>query len=174
MNDPGNRSRAGCCAGAAPGAPGRPRAASRRRAQSRRHAARTTLALYAAVATGSAIGGTLRAIASLLIHAHAAPGFPWGTLFANVTGSFLIGFYATLTGPDGRIFASTRQRQFFMTGICGGYTTFSVFSLETFELFLRDAPGAAALNVGVSLAGWLAAVWLGHRLATVLNRLRRS
>jgi PII-like signaling protein len=55
----------------------------------------------------------------------------------NVFGSFIIGFFATLTGPDGRVMASTETRQFVMVGICGGYTTFSSFSLQTLETGAR-------------------------------------
>jgi CrcB protein len=130
--------------------------------------------LYAVVAFGTVIGGVLRAVASVAIHAHLGPGFPWGTLLVNVTGSFAIGFYATLSGPEGRIFAGTRQRQFVMTGICGGYTTFSIFSLETFQLARAGDLSAAGINVGLSVVTWLAAVWFGHVLATGLNRLRGS
>lgn len=126
------------------------------------------------VAFGSAIGGVLRAIASLVIQADTGPDFPWSTLFVNVTGSLAIGFYATLTGPDGRLFAGSHQRQFVMTGICGGYTTFSVFSLETMTLAQDGDLPSAALNVGVSIVGWLVAVWLGFILATGLNRLKGS
>jgi fluoride exporter len=128
--------------------------------------------LYALVAFGSVIGGVLRAVASLMIHMHLGSGFPWGTLFVNITGSLAIGFYATLTGPEGRLFPGTRQRQFVMTGICGGYTTFSAFSLETFQLAQAGDLSAAGINVGLSLVSWLAAVWLGHVLATGLNRLK--
>ena len=65
---------------------------------------------------------------------HIGETFPWGTLIVNVTGSFVIGFFATLTGPDGRVFVGSKARQFVMTGICGGYTTFSSFSLQTLKL----------------------------------------
>jgi CrcB protein len=61
-----------------------------------------------------------------------------------------------------------------MTGICGGYTTFSVFSLETFQLARAGDLSAAGINVGLSVVTWLAAVWFGHVLATGLNRLRGS
>jgi CrcB protein len=61
-----------------------------------------------------------------------------------------------------------------MTGICGGYTTFSVFSLETFRLVQAGDLPSVGLNVGISIVGWLAAVWLGHMLATGLNRLKGS
>lgn len=134
---------------------------------------RQRLELYAVVALGSVIGGVLRALVSLAFLAVCGTGFVWPTLFVNVTGSFVIGFYAALTGPDGRLFAGPRQRQFVMTGICGGYTTFSMFSLETLELWQTNIPAAAAaLNVAVSVITWLGAVWLGYGLAMRLNRLK--
>jgi CrcB protein len=110
----------------------------------------------------------------MTLTALAGPAFPWGTLFVNVTGSLAIGFYAALAGPDGRLFAGTRQRQFVMTGICGGYTTFSVFSLETLRLAQSGNLSAAGLNIALSIFGSLAAVWLGHGLGTRLNRLKGS
>src|SRR5258708_39934239 len=68
--------------------------------------------------------------------------FPWGTLIVNVSGSFVIGFFATLTAPDGRFLVGTTARQFVMGGICGGYTTFSSFSLPTLNL----APGGEVVR----------------------------
>src|SRR5438094_1075704 len=126
-----------------------------------------TAILYGYVVAGSVLGGVSRYLLSLLIQA--VPGFPWATLFVNVTGSFIIGFYSTLSGPDGRLFASARQRQFVMTGFCGGYTTFSTFSLETFNLFRSGSTSAAATYIAVSVVCWLLAVWLGHMLAARLN-----
>jgi CrcB protein len=148
-----------------------PAAAIRPPGHAYRAGLKDTLALYGIVALGTAIGGVLRALASVAALAVLGPGFPWGTLFVNVTGSFAIGFYATLTAPDGRVFAGTRQRQFVMTGICGGFTTFSVFSLETFRLAIAGDLAMAGVNIGVSIAAWLGAVWLGHRLASRINRL---
>lgn len=141
---------------------------------SRRRAAVDAARLYVLVGLGSMIGGVLRALASLAAIAFLGPGFPWGTLVVNLLGSFAIGFYATLTGPDGRVFARTGQRQFVMAGICGGFTTFSVFSLETLRLVQDRALGLAALYVFVSLVAWLGAVVLGHLLAQRLNRLGGS
>jgi CrcB protein len=131
-----------------------------------------TVVLYGYVAAGSVLGGVARYLLSLLIES--IPGFPWATLFVNVTGSFIIGFYSTFSGPDGRLFASARQRQFVMTGFCGGYTTFSTFSLETFGLLEAGMARTALLYIAVSIVTWLVAVWLGHALANRLNRLKGS
>jgi fluoride exporter len=133
---------------------------------------RNATILYVCVAIGGMLGSLARYLASLLIPPVA--GFPWATLFVNITGSFIIGFYSTLSGPDGRLFASTRQRQFVMTGFCGGYTTFSAFSLETFRLLHGGATGKALAYIVASVATWLVAVWLGHMLASRLNRLKGS
>lgn len=145
-----------------------------RAADSRWPAIRNSMALYAAVALGSVIGSVLRALASLALLQNFGPDFPWGTLFVNVTGSFVIGFYAAWTGPDGRMIVGPRQRQFVMTGICGGYTTFSAFSLETFQFLQAGRLPEAGLNVALSVVTWLVAVWLGHLLASRLNRLKGS
>jgi len=126
--------------------------------------------LYACVAAGSVLGGLARYLVSLLILPVSA--FPLATLFVNVTGSFIIGFYATLTGPDGRLFATAQQRQFVMTGLCGGYTTFSSFSLDTVRLLRAGMAETALLNIAVSVVTWLLAVWLGYAVANRLNRLK--
>jgi CrcB protein len=139
----------------------------------RRREAMDTAILYAYVGAGSVLGGWARYLAGVLLQP-AGPGFPWATLFVNITGSFVIGFYAALTAPDGRLLASTRQRQFVMTGFCGGYTTFSTFSLETFQLVRGGHLPIGAMNIAVSIVSWLAAAWLGHALATRFNRLKGS
>lgn len=127
--------------------------------------ARELLVLYAVVALGTVIGGVLRALVSVWAFNLLAPGFPWATLIANVAGSALIGFYAALTAPGGRRPAGPRQRQFVMSGVCGGFTTFSIFSLESLRLAQAAQWQAAGLNVGVSMLACLVAVWLGYVLA---------
>ncbi len=95
--------------------------------------------------------------------------FPWGTLAANVTGSFAIGFFATLTAPEGRWLVPASFRQFFILGLCGGYTTFSSFSQQTLALAEDGQWLKAGGNVLLSVTACLVAVWLGHLLAMSLN-----
>jgi fluoride exporter len=128
-------------------------------------------AMYGFVTMGGVIGSLLRWAVALVLPA-ADGGLPWATFFANATGCFAIGLYATLTGPDGRLFVGPRMRQFFTIGICGGYTTFSAFSLETFRFVLSGDVRSAAIYLAISLASWLAAVWLGDALALRLNNMR--
>ena len=130
--------------------------------------------IYLAVMLGSSLGASARFLCSLGLLAVLGSGFPWGTLAVNVAGSFLIGLYATLTEPGGRLLASPARRQFVLAGFCGGFTTFSIFSLETLFLFEARAFGLAAANVAGSLVLWLIAVWLGYRIGARLNRLRGS
>jgi CrcB protein len=97
--------------------------------------------------------------------------FPWGTIAVNVIGSFIIGFVATLTGPDGRLLVPSVARQFVMVGLCGGYTTFSSFSLQTLSL-IRDGDWLrAGANIGLSVVLCLLAVTAGHVAAALLNQL---
>ena len=124
------------------------------------------------VMLGSAMGGAARYWLSGLAAHHIGETFPIGTLIVNVTGSFVIGFFATLTGPDGRVFIGADARQFVMTGVCGGYTTFSSFSLQTLNLARDGEFALAGLNAVLSLALCLAAVWLGHVAASALNQLK--
>jgi CrcB protein len=128
--------------------------------------------LYLIVALGGALGSVLRFFVSQVVAERWGETFPWGTLAINITGSLAIGFIATLTGPDGRWFAGPPTRVFLMVGICGGYTTFSAFSLQTLNL----AQDGEWLRAGGYIAGsvvlCLAAVWFGHVLAAALNASR--
>jgi fluoride exporter len=127
------------------------------------------LAAYLVIGIGSAFGGWLRYACNLLGAALWGTSFPWTTIGVNILGSFVIGFFATLTGPEGRVLVGTLPRQFVMIGICGGYTTFSAFGLETFDLLRSGRPAAAAANVALSLALCLIAVAGGDVLARRLN-----
>lgn len=132
------------------------------------HALGAAIKLYLAVIAGGIIGSLVRWLVALAVPVTTS-GMPWATLFANVTGCFVIGFYAALSGPDGRLFAGPRTRQFVMTGICGGYTTFSGFSIEMLRLLMSGDTRLALIYLVFSLATWLAAVWLGDALAEWLN-----
>ena len=127
---------------------------------------------YVWIMLGSALGGGARYWCSGFAAHHFGETFPWGTLIVNVAGSFVIGFFATFTGPDGRLLVSTEARQFVMVGLCGGYTTFSSFSLQTLNLVRDGEMGRAGANIGLSVVLCLLSVWLGHAAAVSLNRLK--
>jgi len=128
--------------------------------------------LYLLVGLGGALGSVARFWLSGLVATHIGETFPWGTLVVNVTGSFIIGFVATITEPGGRIFAGAGTRQFVMTGVCGGYTTFSSFSLQTLNLARDGEWLRAGGNITGSVVACLVAVWLGHLAAAALNQLK--
>ena len=127
---------------------------------------------YFWIAVGSALGGIARFFVSGVTAQLVGETFPWGTVIVNVTGSFIIGFFATLTGPDGRVFVGTTGRQFVMIGICGGYTTFSSFSLQTLNLMNDGEWFYVGGNIVGSVVLCLAAVWAGHILALSINAMK--
>ena len=127
---------------------------------------------YVWIAIGSAIGGVARYWCSGVAARLIGETFPWGTLIVNVVGSFIIGFFATLTAPDGRVFASSTTRHFVMVGLCGGYTTFSSFSLQTLNLMNDGEWLQVGANISASVVLCLLAVWIGHVLAMSLNTMR--
>ena len=127
---------------------------------------------YIWVMIGSALGGGARYWCSGFIAQRIGETFPWGTLIVNVAGSFVIGFFATLTGPDGRFLVGTTARQFVMIGLCGGYTTFSSFSLQTLNLARDGEWLRAGGNIGLSVVLCLLAVWLGLIAAAALNQMK--
>ncbi|MBR2688904.1 MAG: fluoride efflux transporter CrcB [Aquamicrobium sp.] len=118
------------------------------------------------------LGGALGTLARYLVSWLALPisgQLPWGTIIINVTGSLLIGFFGTLTLAQGRYPVSEAVRLFVMIGICGGYTTFSSFSLQTLDLLRSGALVRAAVNIAASVALCTAAVAAGHLLASRFN-----
>jgi CrcB protein len=126
---------------------------------------------YLWVAIGGALGSVSRFWLSGLVAARFGETFPFGTLAINVTGSFVIGIFAALTIPEGRLDPQSRAfaTQFLMIGICGGYTTFSSFSLQTLNL-LRDREWFYALgNIFLSVVLCMIAVWLGYLLGAIFN-----
>ena len=127
------------------------------------------LTTYLWIAVGGALGSMARFWLAAFVAGIMGPQFPWGTILINILGSFVIGFFATFTGPGGRVIASFDARAFVMVGICGGFTTFSAFSLQTLDLARASHWAQAGANILLSVAVCLVAVWLGHLLATVLN-----
>lgn len=124
---------------------------------------------YLYVMLGGAIGTGARFWLSGVIAARYGETFPLGTLVVNVTGCFLVGVLATVVDPAGRFLVAPGTRQFLLLGICGGYTTFSSFSLQTLDL-VRDGDWLrASLNVSFSLILCLLATWLGRVVALALT-----
>ena len=137
---------------------------------------------YIWVALGGALGSAARYGISGFVAGRFGETFPWGTLIVNVSGSFLIGALAAFSGPDSRWIGTitfgrwalgpSDFRQLLMMGVCGGYTTFSSFSLQTLNL-VRDrewlyAGGNALLSVVLCLV----AVWLGYTLGALFNSMK--
>jgi fluoride exporter len=127
---------------------------------------------YVWVALGGALGTTARYWLSGVVARSVGETFPWGTMVINVSGSFVIGFFGALTGPDGRWFVGSNARQFVIIGICGGYTTFSSFSLQTLNLANDGEWFRAGANISLSVALCLIAVWAGVALASLINAMR--
>jgi len=118
------------------------------------------------------LGGALGTLARYLIGLVAIPisqDLPWGTIIINIVGSFIIGFFGTLTLAHGRFPASDNLRLFVMVGICGGFTTFSAFSLQTLDLLRAGAPFRAGVNIVVSVVLCVLSVALGHYIASQIN-----
>jgi CrcB protein len=118
------------------------------------------------------LGGALGSLARYAISALALPisrDLPWGTIGINILGSFIIGFFGTLTLAQGRYPVSENLRLFVMVGFCGGFTTFSSFSLQTLDLIRGGAMLRAGANIVLSVALCVAAVALGHFIAARFN-----
>jgi CrcB protein len=117
---------------------------------------------YLWIAIGSALGGMARYGLSRAIALRLGETFPWGTLTVNVIGSFVIGFIASISGPDSRLLIPSDARTFMMVGLCGGFTTFSSFSLQTLELIRNRDFAEAGGNILLSVAACMAAVAIGY------------
>jgi fluoride exporter len=123
---------------------------------------------YLWVAIGGALGSMARYGFGNFILDKFGPVFPWNTLFVNVSGSFIIGILGALTEPEGKMSPQSRvlATQLLITGVCGGYTTFSSFSLQTLKL-LRDREWFyAGGNILGSVALCMITVWLGYLLGS--------
>jgi CrcB protein len=120
---------------------------------------------YLAVAVGGAFGSVTRFWLTGVMAALTGPRFPWGTLLINILGSFIIGLVAGLTLTPERLGWHPSIRILLMTGFCGGFTTFSAFSLQTLELIqtgemamaLGYMMGSVALCLAFTWGGWLLA-----------------
>ncbi|MAQ85721.1 MAG: fluoride efflux transporter CrcB [Maritimibacter sp.] len=109
------------------------------------------------VALGGAVGASARYLTGLAAIRLIGPGFPWGTLIVNVAGSFLMGVLVVALAELG----GNRFAPLLMTGLLGGFTTFSAFSLDAVTLYERGAIGTAALYVSASVVLSLAALFAG-------------
>ena len=119
------------------------------------------------VGTGGFLGSVCRYyLGGFVMHAAGAPRFPVGTAVVNVTGCLLIGLLAGLAETAHLL--TPAARLFLLTGFLGGYTTFSAFAYETYFLGREHAWTSAALNVGAQVTLGLAAVVIGHKLASLV------
>jgi fluoride exporter len=117
------------------------------------------------------IGGVARFWLSGVVARRFGDSFPWGTILINITGSFAIGLLWALAQAEGRLSTSRIfMTQLCILGICGGYTTFSSFSLQTLNLLREKQWLWAGGNVLISVAACMLAVWLGFMLGQVINR----
>ena len=124
---------------------------------------------YLCIGLGGAIGTIARFWLDGVVSHLSGGKFPWGILAINVTGSFLIGVLFALIGPEGLWPVRREVYTFFVVGICGGYTTFSSFSLNTLNLAREGQWLYAGANVVSSVVFCLVAVWLGYMLGASLH-----
>ena len=130
------------------------------------------MSIYIWILLGSGLGGIARFALSGFVAHRIGETFPWGTLIINVSGSFIIGLFATLTDPEGRFLVGSTARQFVMTGLLGGFTTYSSFSLQTLTLARDGEWLRAGANATGTFALCFLAVWLGHLGGAWLNTLK--
>ncbi|QWK76970.1 fluoride efflux transporter CrcB [Ochrobactrum sp. BTU1] len=122
------------------------------------------------VAIGGALGSVLRYWFAIWL-TPVSKDLPWGTIVVNIIGSFAIAFFGAMTMASSRFEVPEIWRIAFMVGICGGFTTFSSFSVQTFELLRLGMPGRALMNVGISLFVCLAATALGYVVGQAISKV---
>ncbi len=117
--------------------------------------------IYLYVAIGGALGSMARFWLNNVVAAAIGAEFPWGTLLINILGSLVIGFFGTLTGKLARFAVPPEVSIFVMVGLCGGFTTFSSFSLQTVQLARAGEWDRTIYYVFASIILCLLACWLG-------------
>ncbi len=125
--------------------------------------------VYLWVAIGGALGSMARFWLANAMAVWTGADFPWGTLLINVIGSFVISFFGMLTGTAARFAVPYEARIFVTVGLCGGFTTFSSFSLQTIDLLRTGQPFRAVLYIAASVILCLAACALGFAAATAIT-----
>ncbi|MGD0634618.1 MAG: fluoride efflux transporter CrcB [Beijerinckiaceae bacterium] len=124
---------------------------------------------YLWIAIGGALGSMARFAVASVVDSGVRDTFPLGTVLVNISGCLVIGFFFALTVPTGRFNVPLEVRHFFMVGICGGYTTFSSFGLQTLVLARTGDVLRAGANVVVSVVVCLIAVWVGSLVGGALS-----
>ncbi|MEI6459298.1 MAG: fluoride efflux transporter CrcB [Pseudomonadota bacterium] len=122
------------------------------------------------IAAGGALGSVARYYATLALTAVAGAGMPWGTVLVNITGSFVIGCAAGAFSAGSPASTAPFVRYFLMVGLCGGYTTFSAFSLQTVHMLQDGLPVRALCHALLSVCACVAATMIGYSLAATLTR----
>lgn len=130
--------------------------------------------IYGYVALGGALGSILRLALSRWLGLLLGETLPWGTILINMGGSFVIGLFTAIFAHAAGAAPPVEVRQFVLVGLCGGFTTFSSFSLQTLTLLQAGEPGRALLNITLSLALCLLAVAVGYALPGTLAGLPRG
>jgi len=124
------------------------------------------------VALGSSLGATLRLLVSEAMGGLSVDPVPWAIFIVNLTGSFVVGAVFGWLGPAGTALRAQGRRLFLVAGVLGGYTTFSVFSLETVELIVGGRPGIALLHLLAALLLWVPGAGVGYKLVSNSIALR--
>ena len=124
------------------------------------------MSVWLLVGVGGALGSMARFGLSGLVHRYLGMSFPYGTFTVNIFGCLVFG--AIASAGDGRFGIGPSGRALVLTGVIGGFTTFSAFSFETFALLRDGKPGLAAINVGGQVAVGLVAIWIGYTIPRAL------